>query len=95
MPYVGILGLFRQICCAICGDQFGQIQHSRNFASDRLLPSWHKSTVCIRQGNYVEFIQNFLGFHFSWLYIRRLEFALRACGGGDGSYFSMNIGTEL
>ena len=39
--------------------------------------------------------KNFLGFHFSWLYIRRLEFALRACGGGDGSYFSMNIGTEL
>lgn len=62
MRYVGILGLFRQTCRAICGDQFGQIQHGRNFASDRLLPSWHESTVCFRQGSYVEFIQKYLGF---------------------------------
>lgn len=33
-------------------------------------------------------------FHFSWFCISRLEFALRACGGEDGSYYSMNIGNE-
>lgn len=94
MPYVGILGFFRQICRGIWGDQFGRIQHSRNFASDRLLPSWHESTVCFCQGSYVEFIQNISVFHFSWLCISQLEFALRAYGGEDGSYCSMNIGTE-